>query len=148
MSQFNKWIVGVVLGASVGMTSAAVAQQQPQQGLPNARPVWENVSGGAIATRLPGRIVRAGTVRYRTAHAATIHRARNGPTITETEPPIDPVTQLKVDLLTTIFQDLNVALPLLLESFIGGGGTPGGGGNPPSGTDLSGLLGTITGPAS
>ena len=146
-----KMMRAAVLGAVVGVTQ--VAHAQPQQ-FSNARPVWENVTSGAIATRVPGRMVRQGTARFREAHNAVINRTRNGPTITETEPAIKPVNQLKADLLQTIFEDLNLLIQVFAQTMLGGdfvlppdtggGGTSSGPGEPVG--DVSDLLGVISGP--
>ncbi|MFH0980323.1 MAG: hypothetical protein V2A79_02140, partial [Planctomycetota bacterium] len=96
------WILALALAAVVGIIFVANAQQQ-QSDFPNGRPVWENAKGAAITARLPGRIVRQGTARFREAHALAINRARNGPNITATTAPAtDPASQLKADLLAII----------------------------------------------
>ncbi|MCP4593398.1 MAG: hypothetical protein GY842_21895 [bacterium] len=134
----TKSILGLALGVALGGAGSAEAQQTT---LPNARPVWESASGGSVANRAPGRMVRQGTARYRTAHAAMLNHARNGPTITATEPAIDTETQLKVDVLNTIFTDLNVALLLLAQQISGDDpATPDDPDEPA--TDVSALLGT------
>ena len=146
-----KIVPAVVLGVVVGVTSAAYAQQQE---FPNARPVWENVKSGAIASRVPGRMVRQGTARFREAHNAIINRSRNGPTITETEPPISPTKQLKISLLQTILDDMNLLIQVLAQTMLGVDVTlppdTGGGGAPPdagvSDGDVSDLLGVVNGP--
>ena len=111
-----EWILVLALAAVVGIIFVANAQQE-EPDLPNARPVWENAKGSAITARLPGRMVRQGTARFNEAHDLAIHRARNGPNITEIAPETDPASQLKADLLEIIFASLNNlidALALLL----------------------------------
>ncbi len=141
-------ILTVLLGAVVGITPVAYAQQTE---FPNARPPWESASGGAVASRTPGRMVRQGTARFRDAHAAALNRARNGPTITQRAPQ-DHASQLNADLLSIVFQDLNVALAYLGQAFLqGGSGSSGGNGSSTPdqtepATDVSPLLGTISGP--
>ncbi len=140
-------IVAVALGAVVGMTPVAYAQQTE---FPNARPPWESASGGAVASRTPGRMVRQGTARFRDAHNAALNRARNGPTITQAAPQ-DHASQLNADLLSIVFQDLNVALAYLGEVFLQGeSGSTGSNGSSTAdetepATDVSPLLGTISG---
>ncbi|MCK4659644.1 MAG: hypothetical protein KAV82_09010 [Phycisphaerae bacterium] len=146
-----KWILIVVVGGIVGVSAMAQTSQQ----FPNARPVWESAGAGAIATRAPGRMVRQGNTRFHAAHSAAINRTRQGPTITETEPAITPGHQLKVDMIQTIFQDLNLAIQILAQAMLmpdgdtspdsGNGTTPPGSNQPPA--DVSDLLGTVHGPA-
>jgi hypothetical protein len=146
----TKWTAVIAVGTIVVATWGVSAQQSTTT-LPNARPVWENATGGAIATRLPGNMVQAGTNRFQTAHDAAINHARNGPTITATSQPSDAVDQLKVDLLNVIITDFNTIYLPLIEAYILGQATPsGGGGSTPTpnqpGTDASDLLGTVTSP--
>lgn len=142
-----RWIAAVALAAVV--VAPTLAYAQARQEFPNARPVWENVTSGAISTRIPGRMVRQGTARFRTAHSEMINRSRNGPTITEIAPAVKPINQLRADMLAIIFRDLNVALQLLGPQFINGSaGTSTGTGtstSPPT-ADVSDLLGSISGP--
>jgi len=143
-----RWIAAAVLAVVVGVPTASYAQQE----FPNARPVWESAQSGAIAARLPGRMVRRGTARCRAAHGEMINRSRNGPTITETAPVVKPVHQLKADMWAIIFRDFNVALQLLSGQFInnGSGTLPPSNGTSPLGpsADVSDLLGIVSGPES
>lgn len=140
-----KLMLVVVLGTVAWVIPAANAQEQQ---FPNARPVWENVSSGAIGARVPGRMVRQGTVRFREAHALTMNRARNGPTITEIPPTIKPVNQLKADMIKIIFDDLNMAILLWAGTLLDGDVPPSPEPSEPSdpGADVSELLGTVSGP--
>jgi hypothetical protein len=98
-------------------------------------------------------MVRQGTSRFRDAHDRALNQARNGPDITETEPPRNEIkSQLQVDVLTTIFQDLNLAIQALATIWLSGGDSALDGGDgttssPADGaTDVSGIIGTIGGP--
>lgn len=146
----KQWMRTVLLGLTSFVVLAgapAAAQEAPEPEFVNGRPVWENARGGAVIGRRPGRMVQAGTGRFNAAHNAALNRAQSGPEITETEPAVDRDSALRAGLLTGFFESFNSMLQLLSAAIGTGLGLPDDTTDPggPGATDVSDLLGTITG---
>lgn len=129
---------------------ATFAQEIPVD--PQATAVWNNASGGAVVGRRPALRVRQGVSRYRNAQNDAISRIRNGPTITDTaaDRPTKVATQAKAAAIQYIFDNLTaliVALNLQLRTQAGLPPVSPSPDGQPSLTDLTDLLGNITGPA-
>jgi hypothetical protein len=117
-----------------------------------ATAVWNNASGGQVVGRRPGLRVRQGVTRYRNAQNDAISRIRNGPTITDTaaDQPTKFVTQAKAAAIQYIFDNLTaliVALNLQLRTQAGLPPVSPSPDGQQSTTDLTDLLGNITGPS-
>jgi hypothetical protein len=91
-------VVVVTCGPWVGIA------QQP--GGTNSNAVWNNTSPGAVAARRPGRLVQAGIARVNEFQAF----AFSPPQITAQEDDPDLVTQLKIQVIQTLFDNLNTIL--------------------------------------
>jgi hypothetical protein len=129
---------------------ATFAQEIPVD--PQATAVWNNASGGAVVGRRPGLRVRQGVTRYRNAQNEAISRIRNGPTITDTaaDRPTKFVTQAKAAAIQYIFENLTAlitAYNLQLRTQAGLSPVSPSTDGQQSVTDLTDLLGNITGPS-
>ena len=105
---------------------------------------WNTASAGTVSLRSPGRMVTRARQEFNGLHGTTIIRSRFGPQITETAPPITQEQQVRVQVIQTLFDNLNTALQAWLASIRLGTGLPPATGG--TGNGLTDLLGNITGP--
>ena len=96
--------IAIVVAAAVVTCGvwAAIAQQSGT----NSNAVWNNVRSNAVAERSPGNMVQAGNARVNEFQTYAFSR----PQITAQEADPDLVTQLKVQAIQTIFDNLNAVL--------------------------------------
>lgn len=111
----------------------------------NAQASWNTASAGAMSRRAPGNITRAARSDFITRQNQIINQTRSGPTISEEPEALTLEQQVRIDLLTQLFTNLNAALTLLNSALRADAGLPplpGNGGS--TLPDLSSLLGNIT----
>jgi hypothetical protein len=135
----------VVGSLAVSLASAPAAYAQDGQSeFVNARPVWENVSAGAVSARRPGRMVQAGNLRFQEAHNAAIAHAQNGPEITEEAPAVDEGSALRAELIAGLFEGVNNTITAISAAIGLGLGLDDGTDDGTTAPDLTDLLGVIT----
>ncbi len=108
----------------------------------NIQAPWNTAKASAMGQRQPGNMISSALADYDEMHDAAIARSTNGPTISDTEPDMDLVTQTKVAVIETLFDGLNSQLQLLLAALRASAGLD----SLPSGTSLTDLLGNISSP--
>lgn len=141
------WMVGLAGLAALVMASAAEAQVIGDEIGENAQASWNTASNATMSLRSPGRLVRQGRNEFRLLHSESIRRSRFGPVIDEEPPELTLEQEVRIEVIETLFTNLNAALVLLNNAIRAGGGLPPqipGGGDT---GDLSSLLGDIDGPA-
>jgi len=128
-----------------GVASIANAQFVGDDVAANAQASWNTASAGAISRRAPGNITRAARADFINRQNQIVDRTRNGPNISEQPEELTLEQDVRIDLLTQLFTNLNAALTLLNTTLRADAGLPPLPGNGGAGlTDLSSLLGTIT----
>jgi hypothetical protein len=141
------WITGLTGLAALAVASSADGQTVGENIGANAQASWNTASNATMNLRAPGRLVRQGRNEFRELHADSIRRSRFGPVIDEEPPDLTLEQEVRIEVIETLFTNLNAALALLNNAIRAGGGLspqiPGGG----DVGDLSSLLGDIAGPA-
>jgi len=129
------FVVGALWAAS-----AAQAQIVGDDISANVQASWNTASAGTMALRSPGNMVTRGRVAYREVHAQSILRSRRGPVIDEAAPEGPTLDQqVRIEVIEAVFDNVNAALLVLLNTIRASGGLP-----PTGSTDLTDLLGRIT----
>ncbi len=143
--RFSKAIVLVVgLGLFASEANAQQAQIVGDDVTPGIQAPWNTASPGVMALRAPGNVVTFARTEFNARHNLTIDRIRSGPDITEVEPELTLEQEVKIEVINTLFTNLNAALTLLNNAIrINAGLDP----QLPSDVGgLSDLLGNISGP--
>lgn len=110
----------------------------------NVQGSWNSAHAGTMAQRAPGRLVSSARADFRMTHGMSIVRSRVGPTIDQEPPDLTQQQQVYIDVMNTVFTNLNLALQAYNLSLGGSAGLPPTDGGT-TGGGLSSLLGTITG---
>lgn len=145
MKTQGRWRIGLTVIAVGFAASTAGAQFIGDDVSANAQASWNTASAGAMSRRAPGNITRAARSDFITRQNQFVDRTRNGPDISEQPEELSLEQEVRIDLLTQLFTNLNAALTLLNTTLRADAGLPPLPGNGGAGlTDLSSLLGTIT----
>ena len=145
MKTQSVWRVGLEVIAAGFTTSAASAQIIGDDVSANAQASWNTASAGAMSQRAPGNIISAARADFSARHGQIINQSRSGPTISQEPAELTLEQEVRIDLLSQLFTNLNAALTLLNTALRADAGLPplpGNGGS--TLPDLSSLLGTIT----
>ncbi|GJM23754.1 MAG: hypothetical protein DHS20C16_01690 [Phycisphaerae bacterium] len=133
------------LGVFASEANAQRAQIVGDDVTPNIQASWNTASPGVMALRAPGNVVAGARADFSARHNLIIDQVRSGPEITEVEPDLTLEQQVKIDVINTLFTNLNAALTLLNNSIrINAGLDPQ---LPDDVGGLSDLLGNISGPS-
>ncbi|MHC4064192.1 MAG: hypothetical protein ACYSUI_06775 [Planctomycetota bacterium] len=103
----------VILVIAVTLTGAWLATAQQTQPQAGSNAVWQNARPGGLAQRNPGRLVDSGLARFNAFQAS----AFTPPEITETSRPTKLFTQIQVQAIQLLFDNLNAVL-LALDNAI------------------------------
>ncbi|MCA9250594.1 MAG: hypothetical protein KDA54_05630 [Phycisphaerales bacterium] len=143
--RFLKAMVLVLgLGLFASEANAQRAQIVGDDVTPAIQAPWNTASPGVMALRSPGNVVAGARADFNTRHNQTIDRIRTGPDITEVEPELTLEQEVKIEVINTLFTNLNAALTLLNNAIRINAGL-----DPQLPSDVGGLtdlLGNISGP--
>jgi hypothetical protein len=123
MTRYGTLLIGMGVATTAGLFAPdALAQAPPLQVPPiiTGFPASENVGGGALSQRAPGRMVQAGVARAQEAVSLP------GPAynITETLPTITPRTAFLVTAIQASFAALDQALTFFVDLLFRRAGLP------------------------
>ena len=134
----------LVVGFGV-FASNAQAQLVGDDVSPNVQASWNTASAGTMAFRAPGNLVTSARSDFITRQNLVTARTRSGPTIDEPMPGLSIGQQLRIDVMNTLFTNLNAALVVLNNAIrLNAGLDPQ---LPDTTGGLSDLLGNISGPS-
>ena len=138
----------IALAAIVLICPAAATAQIVGSGVSSdLQASWNTLSAGAVSQRAPGNMVSSAVAAFIDRRNDAISQAANGPTITETEPPISAGQVVKIEAINAVFTPLNSMLALLNEAIRASAGLLPLPDSDGAGT-LFDLLGNISGPGS
>jgi hypothetical protein len=107
---FSKAIITAIALTLVVTAVPATAQLIEDTGS-NVQASWNTAKSGTMALPLSRPAGEAGARRtLRNLHSDTIIRSRFGPVITEEKPELTPEQEVRIEVLTTLFTNLNLAL--------------------------------------
>lgn len=115
MTIVHRTIAGLLLVLTVAWGTAAQAQIDA-----GGRTALQNVAGGAVRVRSPGKMVIAGVARAQQA----ITTGLVGVNITETSRPTEPRAQFLVDAIEAIFSQLNQLIVFFEDLLLARAGLP------------------------
>ena len=139
-------MIAVSLVAGLGLfASDANAQIVGDDVSPNVQASWNTVAAGTMALRSPGNMVARARSDFIVRQNTTLDRLRTDPDISEPMPGLSQAQQVRIDMINTLFTNLNAALVVLNNSIrLNAGLSP----QLPAETGgLSNLLGNISGPS-
>lgn len=134
----------VVVGFGA-FASNAQAQLVGDDVAANIQAPWNTASAGTMSFRAPGNVVSGARADFITRQNLITARTRSGPTIDEPMTGLSIGQQLRIDVINTLFTNLNAALVVLNNSIrLNAGLDPQ---LPATTGGLTDLLGNISGPA-
>jgi hypothetical protein len=107
---FSKATIAAMTITLFVIAAPASAQLIQSTGNSNIQGSWNTAKNSTMALRAPGLLVTKARTAFSDAHRKAIAQSRFGPTITEQEPALTQEQQVRIDVINTLFTNLNTAL--------------------------------------